>query len=338
MTRPRISALLAVVTTLLLAGCAAAGPAPIGAGGNGAQPAQSLAGGGTTYAPVQPYDITRLLHPSAKYFGATFDDVPRNLGAARQYAETVGREPTLLEYYLGWGDELQADQTRAVWQNGQLPYISWEPYKATLAQIADGSQDAYITETAQTLRNLNIPVAISLGHEMNGGWYPWGTDKSNAADFVRAWRHVHDLFQDQGVSTVIWVWSPNVINPVPDVRLKPYYPGDGYVDWIGVVGYYALTGPHDFNSLFGPTFTEIRAFTQRPFLLAETGAQPSSRKAAQITELLGTVAERSDLLGFIWFNLDKETDWRVDSSPEALAAFRAGGRNKKYDLDPAELR
>jgi hypothetical protein len=337
MTRLRISALVLLVA-VLLAGCAPAGPAPIGAGGNGAQPARTSAVGAETHAPVQPYDITRLLHPAAKFFGATFEGVPKDLGPVRRYADQVGRKPTLLEYYLGWGDQLQADQTLAVWRGGQLPYIAWEPYRATLAQIADGSQDAYITETAQTLRALNVPVAMSLGHEMNGGWYPWGTGHSDARDFVRAWRHVHDLFQDQGVSTVIWVWSPNIINPVPKVRLKPYYPGDGYVDWVGVVGYYALTGAQDFDQLFGPTFREVRTFTERPFLLAETGAQPSPRKAGQITELLRTVARRPDVVGFIWFDLDKETDWRVDSSPAALAAFRAGARNHKYDLDLAALR
>lgn len=335
-----IRALLVLVTAvLLLAGCTSAGPAPIGAGGNGAQPAQTLSGTGAAgAAPVQPYDVAPLLHPSAKYFGATFDGVPKDLSSVRRFAAEVGRTPTLLEYYLGWGDALQADQTLAIWGNGQLPYIAWEPYRATMAQIADGSQDAYIVSTAQTLRALNIPVAISLGHEMNGGWYPWGTRATSAADFVRAWRHVHDLFQDQGVSTVIWVWSPNIVNPVPNVALKPYYPGDGYVDWVGVVGYYALTGARSFSSLFGPTFRQIRTFTKRPFLLAETGAEPSPRKAAQITELLRTVAARSDLVGFIWFDIDKETDWRVDSSPDALATFRGGARDPRYDLDLKSLR
>ncbi|MFJ2723771.1 glycoside hydrolase family 26 protein [Streptomyces collinus] len=331
-----LAALLAGI--VCLAGCVSTGPAPVGAGGDGAQPAASMPGGGTAYVPAQPYDITPLLHPKHKYFGATFDGVPKDLGPVRSYAAKVGRTPTMLEYYLGWGDELQTDQTRAVWKNGQLPYIAWEPHKVTLAQIADGGQDEYIVRTARTLRALNVPVAISLAHEMNGAWYPWGTKKATAAQFVKAWRHVHDVFQDEGVSTVIWVWSPNVINPVPQVALKPYYPGDGYVDWVGVVGYYARTGAQDFPALFGPTFRQIRTFTRRPFLLAETGAQPTPRKSAQITELLKTVAAGGDIVGFIWFDLDKETDWRVDSSTETLAAFRRAARNPRYDLDFSALK
>ncbi len=329
----RLSALLlAFVALLAVAGCDVSGDAPIGAGGQGAQ-AATQNGSASAAAPRQPYNITPLLDPKDKYFGATFDGVPKTLAPVAAYTSLVGRKPDLLEYYLGWGDAIQSDQTTGVWDDGQLPYVAWEPYKATYAQIASGSQDAYIRSTAEAIQDMNIPVALSFGHEMNGAWYPWGTKGNTPAQFVAAWRHIHDVFQDVGVSNVIWVWSPNIINPVPQVQLKPYYPGDGYVDWVGVVGYYALSGAHSFQDLFGPTFTEVRAFTSKPFLLAETGSEPSPRKAAQITELLRTVAERPDIVGFIWFDLNKETDWRVNSSPATLAAFRAGAQNPGYNLD-----
>jgi mannan endo-1,4-beta-mannosidase len=335
MRRSMTGLLLALLLALACAGCAAGGDAPIGAGGQGAQPA--VGGAATSSAstiPVQPYNIVPLLDPSGKFFGATFDGVPASLAPVQAYTAQVGRKPNLLEFYLAWGDALQANQTQAIWNNGQVPYLAWEPYKATMAQIASGSQDAYIRATADTIRDLNLPIAISFGHEMNGDWYPWGTKNTTPAQFVAAWQHIHDVFQDQGVSNVIWVWSPNIINAVPSVQLKAYYPGDGYVDWIGVVGYYALTGAHDFQQLFGPTFDEVRAFTDKPFLLAETGAEPSPRKAAQITELLRSVADTPGVIGFIWFDLNKETNWRVDSSPATLAAFKAGAENPRYDFDP----
>lgn len=88
-----------------------------------------------------------------------------------------------------------------------------------------------------------MPVAISFGHEMNGHWYPWGTKDTTAATFVKAWRHIHDLFQEEGATNVVWVWSPNVVNPVPSVKLEPYWPGDAYVDWVGIVGYWRRPAP-----------------------------------------------------------------------------------------------
>jgi beta-mannanase len=55
------------------------------------------------------------------------------------------------------------------------------------------------------VRTLNLPIAVSFGHEMNGNWYPWGTAHTTAAQFVAAWRHIHDLFARVGATNVIWV-------------------------------------------------------------------------------------------------------------------------------------
>jgi hypothetical protein len=95
------------------------------------------------------------------------------------------------------------------------PASSWEPYDTSPAAIADGHSDAYITRFARAVRALNVPVVISFGHEMNGNWYPWETTQSTPAEFVAAWRHIHDLFIQAGASNVIWVWNPNIINPMP---------------------------------------------------------------------------------------------------------------------------
>ena len=64
---------------------------------------------------------------------------------------------------------------------------------------------------------------------MNGNWYPWGTTHTTPADFVAAWRRIHNLFGQAGVSNVTWVWNPNDIFPVPQVQLKPYFPGNAYL-------------------------------------------------------------------------------------------------------------
>ena len=66
-------------------------------------------------------------------------------------------------------------------------------------------------------------------------------------NFVAAWRHIHDLFDAAGATNVIWVWNPNIINPVPGVQLEPLWPGGSYVDWVGMTGYFAVTGPHTFD-------------------------------------------------------------------------------------------
>lgn len=326
MTAPR-RLLLALVSCLLAATVGAcAPPAPVVSGG----PAIAKAPPQSTEA---PYDIRPLLKPDRKYLGVAFNGSPRDSAPLIAFARKAQKEPNLREYYAKWGDPFQPVVNRAVWDGGQLPFLVWEPFSRTAAQIAAGRDDAYIRQFADTVRDYNRPLALSFGHEMNGGWYPWGSKKTSAADFARAWRHIHDLFTDEGAGNVIWVWSPNVINPVPDVRLEPYYPGDAYVDWVGVVGYYALSGPTAFKTLFGPTLAEIRRFSRKPFLIAETGVQAGESKPAEIADLFAGVRARDDVLGLVWFNLKKEADWRIDSGPLSLAAFKRAASDDAFGFD-----
>jgi mannan endo-1,4-beta-mannosidase len=326
-TAPR-RLLLALVGCLVAATAVACAPPA---------PQVSSAAAAAATAPTQsteaPYDIRPLLKPAHKYLGVAFNGSPRQTAPVSAFVKKAGKRPNLREYYAKWGDPFQADVTRAVWDDGQLPFLVWEPFSRTAAQIAAGQDDAYIREFADAVRDYNRPLALSFGHEMNGGWYPWGSEKTEAADFARAWRHIHDLFTDEGAGDVIWVWSPNVINPVPDVRLKPYYPGDAYVDWIGVVGYYALSGPTTFDTLFGPTMTQIRRFSHKPFLIAETGVQAGESKPTEIADLFAGVRARADVLGLVWFNLKKEADWRINSGPLSLAAFQKAAADDSFGFD-----
>ena len=63
--------------------------------------------------------------------------------------------------------------------------MAWEPFGVSVQSIAEGRSDGYITHFAQAVRALNLPVAISFGHEMNGYWYPWGTSQTTPAN---SWR------------------------------------------------------------------------------------------------------------------------------------------------------
>jgi hypothetical protein len=133
---------------------------------------------------------------------------------------------------------------------------------------------------------------------------------------------------------VIWVWSPNVINPVPNTRLKPLYPGDPYVDWVGLVGYYTAKGAHTFPALFGPTMRSVRQFTRKPFLLAETGAQQGPDKPENVADLFSGVASARDVVGFVWFEFAKLADWRITADPAALAEFKRRAADPLFGFDP----
>jgi len=283
--------------------------------------------------PEPPYDVRPLLQPDKEYLGVAADGAPKKMDAVKDFAERAGKKPNLIEFYSAWGDRYETSLVQNAWDYGGLSFIAWEPFDVDLKDIASGKEDEYIRTYARSVKELNLPVAISFAHEMNGFWYPWGTKKATAAQFTAAYKHIHDLFDDEGATQVIWVWSPNVVNPMPKVKLKPYYPGDEYVDWVGIIGYYATDGPSTWAALYGPSVTQIRSFTKKPFIIAETAAQAGERKPADIKDLFQGTAKRKDFIGFVWFNFDKETDWRINSGPLSEKTFREQAEDARFGFD-----
>jgi mannan endo-1,4-beta-mannosidase len=235
---------------------------------------------------------------------------------------------------------------------GMLPMLGWEPWdyrrepvqqhlrgeqrEYQLSHIITGHFDQYIRSWARGIKDLGYPVAIRFAHEMNGNWYPWCEQANGnaAGEYVRAWRHVHDLFTVEGASHVVWVWSPNISyeNSTPLANL---YPGDQFVDWVGLSGYYGTAGTQQyqtFDQIFNPTIAELRAFTQRPLVITEVAATDrAGRKAEWVRNFLAAVPRHSDIIGFIWYEAVKETDWRIAGSA-AGKAFAAGVSGPRYDI------
>lgn len=82
--------------------------------------------------------------------------------------------------------------------------------------------------------------------------------------------------------------------------------GNAYVSWVGITGYFGSTGPDTFDGVYGPTMQEIRAFTSRPFLIAETSVQTGPDAVTAAQNLVSGVRQRPDVLEFVWFNYDKD--------------------------------
>jgi mannan endo-1,4-beta-mannosidase len=310
--------------------CAGAGHDPLDGGStllSGHRPEPT-----STAPPTPPptYDVTHLRTPPSKYLGVAQAGDPMSVATNREWTALVGKSPNILSLFESFNDQFATSQVRSAYQQGALALLRWEPYQASMADIAAGKYDPYITTFATAARKLNLPLAMTFAHEMNGGWYPWGTKQTKPADYVAAWRHVHDLFDRADAHNVIWVWTPNDINPVPSVALAPLYPGDAYVDWVGIDGYYTHRGAHTYQGLFGPTFTAIRRFTQRPFLIVETAAEPGSDRAAWISNLLAGVAADDQVLGVVWFDMNGSSTWKIDRDQPATTAFRAAAADPRY--------
>ncbi|GGN19007.1 hypothetical protein FHR83_003997 [Actinoplanes campanulatus] len=279
------------------------------------------AGASASAAPTV-YDVGHLVNPSRDYFGTAISGAPQDMSRVDAFAKRVGKKPNMITIYESFDDDFAASEVRDIYQYGALPIVRWEPFKQGLGDIAAGRFDEYLTEFATAVRTLNVPIALTVAHEMNGHWYPWGTRKNQPRDFVNAWRHIHQIFERAGATNVIWTWTPNVVNYLPGVALKPYWPGDRYVDWVGVDGYFTQSGVKHFTELFRPTLNEIKRFTAKPVLIVETGSEPGSMRATAVKELLTEVAKSKEIIGFVYFNARGSGDWVLDNDPKALRVFR----------------
>ena len=138
--------------------------------------------------------------------------------------------------------QVRSDVAAKVVNRGDIPAVDWSTIGVTDADVADGSDDDWLTTQAQAMKNFGHPIFLLFDEEMNGTWYPYspGVDGNTAADFVAMWRHVHDIFASVGATNVTWVWCPNVTAPDGTSTTPPLvqlYPGDAYVDWTGLNGY-----------------------------------------------------------------------------------------------------
>ncbi len=168
-------------------------------------------------------------------------------------------------------------------------------------------------------------------HEMNGNWYPWGaTIGDNTPElYIQAWRRMVSIFRDHGATNVKFVWCPVPwsVPDTPDTQLEDYYPGTGFVDILSLDGYNWGSehpdwgGWQSFESVFGEAYKRLTRLGPQPVWIAEVGSAPQGGdKAAWVRDMWKTARTMPRLEAIVWFDQDKEEDWRV--LPVA-AAFKA---------------
>ncbi len=285
--------------------------------------------------------------------GAYVAGVPTNPKALDDFAAMVGVMPAVVMWYVGWGTSspgaFDHASMESVTARGAVPMVTWMPWESealgvnqpafALRTIIAGAHDAYIRQWARDAAAWGKPLYLRFAHEMNGSWYPWspGVNGNTSAEFVAAWRHVHDLFRQEGATNVRWVWSPNVIGPGSG-PFADMYPGDDYVDWVALGGYnWGPSGPYrawlSLTELFAYSYDVLTTITTKPVMIAETASsEVGGDKAAWITQgLLTDVLTRMPRVrAVVWFHEQKEADWRVNSSSAALAAFRQVAASAAY--------
>jgi hypothetical protein len=320
LTKPVAAALFALACTVL-AGCGSAHPAAL--------PLHTI-------APVRTIAPAPDSKPAGKpairhYVGIIASQMPHSYAPAESFQAATGAKVGIVAYYSSWPEGFQSQFAETAWEHGSTTMVDIDPPDGenAMTQIADGKYDWYLNDFAQTVRDFGHKVIINFGHEVNGSWFAYGYKHVQPATFVAAFRHVHNVFAAAGARNVTWMWDVNVPVGSQTGPIAQFYPGDAYVNWVGIDGY-DWQAKRTFSEVFGSMITQVRQITSRPILIAETSVLPGPNAVMQVTSWLHGI-EADNLLGLVWFDVNKTHaqhttdthDWKLEDDPPALAAFRA---------------
>ncbi len=263
--------------------------------------------------------------PKRPAFGITLPSLTQ-ADLAKVSADTECR-PTLVQRFTTVGTGISL---KALKETTATPLLSLEPWRAaqgprqpdfTLKATIEGRWDTQYRQVAQSVVGYRGVVLLRFAHEMNGDWYPWGiTNGNTAADFVAAWRHVVDLFRAAGATNVLWVWSPNILRGAMSTSISQFWPGSDYVDIVGLTGYSVREASPE--TTYRPTLKLVTALTDKPVLLTEVGVESGPTKQQWIAAFGQWLLNNPRVLGFVWFEYNRDSDWRFDDTAGNLAAFK----------------
>jgi hypothetical protein len=288
------------------------------------------------------------------------------------FEKLTGRKQASILWYATWDDPFPTAGCEETRRHNAIPHVTWElffprqdpnntrkvatPADTGLDDVLAGKHDAYIDQFARDAKAWGGPVLLRFLHEFNGNWYVWSGVKNGGAQggpekVKRVWRYVVDRFRAVGATNVLWMWCPH--GPTIDVpaeswnELSAYWPGADYVDWFAIDGYnwypkdpWGNVRPYQtFDIAFRNTYDKLLALARKPIAVGEFACGEFTKeklnKATWIQETYARIKSDYPWIKLVvWFHIKKELDWRVDSSPEALAAFRRAVADPYYLSEP----
>lgn len=218
-----------------------------------------------------------------------------------------------------------------VWSAQATPVANVEVMMPA-AEIAAGVYDMAIIQWAMRVKAWlekggGRSLLIAPLQEMNGDWVPYGMDPDG---FKASYRRFIEIFQSVHLdeTKVRWVFAPNAWSVWP-YRTSDYYPGDDVVDFVGISVY-------NFGSQVGRwsdvadsglgAVNELRSFApNKPYLVTQVGSSSSGGdRDAWLRDLFQAAAADPNVVGLIYFNFLKETDWKVWDGANLAVGWRDG--------------
>lgn len=291
---------------------------------------------------------------SSLFLGFAIEGFPITHDAIQAIEQETKIAPQVIQFYLQWPEPTFhfhsiTSSLDAIWKQNAIPCITWEPrvvknekeINIPSEEILNGNYDSYLSYIAVEAKQWQKPIIVRFAHEMNLEKYHWGFESkeefgSQAPDiYIKMFRYVVSFFKKKEVTNILWVFCPNV-DSVPNEkwnRASQYYPGDEFVDILGMDGYNWAVSPEiadsrrltwqspwrSFESTFYPLYQELKALSHdKPIIVFETSSaqRPLLPNTSEWIKDAIKVAKTWKILGIIWFQVNKEEDWRINQNED----------------------
>jgi len=287
--------------------------------------------------------------------------------ALTAFDRMIGKPLAVVAFGNFWGDqEFPLKTVKIISGYGAIPLLFWSPWdkpyeenkgpdRFNLPDILAGKWDRYIDKWADAAREYKKPIMVTWGLEMNGAWFPWSGKYYGGGEVTgekegrllykgpelvkKTYRYVVDRVRARKADNIIWGFHANNFSAPqePWNAMANYYPGDDYVDWLGL-SVYGKMGRHDtwssFNGAMEMGYGDIcRLNRLKPVIVAEWGVGefPSDDKAGFISRAFSDMKTQYKRVRAAvywherWENKDGSySNLHVNSSPAALDAYRSG--------------
>ncbi len=177
-----------------------------------------------------------------------------------------------------------------------------ETYRQWLDRFAAFASDLEVGPLMRLGFGRPVPIIFRPFHEHTGSWFWWGGEHVTPDEYKRLWRFTVEYLRDEkDLHNLLYGYSPDVFDT--EEQYFRYYPGDEYVDVLGLDDYHSLGGDETTGKLterlrmlvgFAEERGKIAAFTETgssgiPYdrwwtdrLLAAIKSDPVARRVAWV--------------------------------------------------------
>ncbi|MCC7290156.1 hypothetical protein IT417_02825 [bacterium] len=276
---------------------------------------------------------------------------PKSFASVLAFEDMIGHKLNYNLVFRAWGDKYESifpfEYVEGWQKTGITPVITWEPWardlnkvtrgkkqeKYSFKTIIEGKHDDYIRQWAKDSKSTNIRLILRFAHEQSTPVgdvyaYPWQGDPEG---FKEAYQHVVRLFREEEAFNVEFMWSP--LAYWPDV-VSLYYPGDGFVDVIGlsILNHGIGVGEpanrwKSCDELFVAQFDQISKYPKKVMVAEFGSAERGGNKAEWLSDCLRKIQAREKVVGLILLEVESDThypgaNWGVDTSLRTLESFK----------------